>query len=158
MKFVLFSLLLITVSCGKDNKSGNLAVPQLAEPLLPQRPILAGNLIDHWVESKGCYDQLNRPNGMKTRFEIRFKQSNQLHNGLPVGEVQIGDFEYSNRCIKGYEREIPPTSYYLLGSDILKISENPHGPFRPVRLRIIGDNKMDFDDRQLVRLKLFRRR
>jgi hypothetical protein len=151
MKYLLLLSLMLLVSCGKDNKSGDTGNPPLINTLLPQNEFLVG----HWANLDGCVDSKERGRnpGLKERFELHFFPTNKTLEGYPSGEFFYGDVQYFGHCNKRpRDKDLSLKSYLVVEDGIAIPLRSRARAYRKIEIKIIDSNRIDFRGMTLTRL------
>lgn len=151
MKYLYLFTLLLLVSCGKDNKSGDTANPPVINTLLPQNEFLVG----HWAHLEGCVDskERGRHTALKDRFELHFFPTNKSMEGRPSGEFFYGDVQYLGHCNKRpINEELSLKSYIVLDDGIAMPIRSRNRTYRKIEIQILDSNRIEFRGMVLTRL------
>lgn len=151
MKYLLLLSLTLLISCGKDNKSGDIANPPTVNPLLPQNEFLVG----HWANLEGCVDskERGRHSALKERFELHFYPTNKSQEGRPAGDFFYGDVQYFGHCNKApRDKDLSLKTYIVLEDGIAIPIRSRNRSYRKIDIRIIDSNRIDFRGMTLTRL------
>lgn len=149
MKHLVFALLLVIVSCGKDNKSGDVSLPIALNPITsPQQEFLVG----HWVEQERCTPQRGRNSYIRERFEMRFYPTHSQFDSMAMGHVSFGGVEYSGRCERSHRlSHLPKDEEYVVSAEGLRLRSN-RGRLMHFEVKIVSQDVIEFKGKTLVRI------
>ncbi len=152
MKYLLLLSLTLLISCGKDNKSGDTALPPMLNPITaPQNEFLVG----HWAHLEGCVDskERGRHTALKERFELHFYPTNKSMEGRPSGEFFYGDVQYFGHCDRRpRDKDLSLKSYIVVDDGIAIPIRSRNRAYRKIEIQIIDSNRIEFRGMTLTRL------
>ena len=157
MKHLWLVCFVLLMSCGKDNKSGNLQVPGPGVNPVIQNPLtISQTIVGHWVDAEGCrsVDRRGERLGLRVRYEVTFLPAREKRARYNVGKLKHGEVEYINRCVpEGLvqsKRDLEQ-SFYVVNEETLYTSPYENTNFEYEDIDVLSVNEISFRGKRLIR-------
>jgi hypothetical protein len=158
MKHLWLVIIVLFISCGKDNKSGrsDVTLPLFNPVVVPVNSVNPQFLSGHWAEQSCLHVDRPGRNGLRTRYEVEFLPVRDRRQNYTVGKFFAGQVEYINRCVtegKDNIRRDPQPDFYFISESALYTSQYENGRFETENVQILSANEIVFRGKRLIRLK-----